>query len=102
MSQKALKYCIILATGKGIRMGFADLYKLCFCIEGTPFINHNISVYKRCGIMYPIVVVGSMSSQVMETIGSEYDDITMLINLSSWNCSCGKARYENTRCFGWK
>ncbi|NLS77943.1 MAG: NTP transferase domain-containing protein [Chloroflexi bacterium] len=75
MSGRKPKYCILLAGGKGTRMRSADCHKVCFPIDGRPAINRALDIYKSCGIRQPIVVVGHMAGQVIETVGQEFDDI---------------------------
>ncbi len=75
MSSRKPKYCILLAGGKGTRMRSADRHKVCFPIDGQPAINRAIDIYKSCGIRQPIVVVGYMAGQVIETVGQEHDDV---------------------------
>jgi len=75
MSTHRPKFTIILAGGKGTRMRSTDLHKVCFPIDGRPAINRAIDVYRACGIKYPIVVVGAMAGQVIETIGHEHSGI---------------------------
>ena len=38
---------VILAVGKGTRMGRSDLVKVCFEIDDVPSINRLIAVFKR-------------------------------------------------------
>ncbi len=75
MTQQAPKFTIILAGGKGTRMRSADRHKVCFPIDGRPAINRALDVYKSCGVAHPIVVVGAMAGQVIETVGREHDDV---------------------------
>lgn len=75
MGKRAPKYSIILAAGKGTRMHSAALPKVCFPIDGQPAINHNLAVYKECGINSHIVVVGFLAGQVVETVGREHEGV---------------------------
>ncbi len=50
MKPKSLEYSIILAGGKGTRMGSADLHKVCFEIDGKPSIVRAMDSYNNCGI----------------------------------------------------
>lgn len=76
MASKAPDYCIILAAGKGTRMRSSSLHKVCFPIDGTPAINRAISVYNESGVSQHVVVVGSMAGQVVETVGSTFENVT--------------------------
>ena len=75
MSNRKPKYAIILAAGKGTRMRSKDRHKVCFPIDGRPAINRALDIYKASGIQQPVVVVGAMAGQVMETVGSEHDGV---------------------------
>ena len=73
--RRAPKFCIILAGGKGTRMRSADRHKVCFPIDGRPAIVRAIDIYRQCGIVQPVVVVGAMAGQVAETVGRAYEGI---------------------------
>lgn len=75
MSGRKPKYAIVLAGGKGTRMRSADLHKVCFPIDGRPAINRALDIYKEVGIAQPIVVVGAMAGQVIETVGREHEGV---------------------------
>ncbi|MHB1354821.1 MAG: GHMP family kinase ATP-binding protein [Anaerolineae bacterium] len=69
------RFVLILAAGKGTRMGSSDRHKVCFSVDGRPVINRAIEVYLASGILQPIVVVGVLASQVMATIALEHNDV---------------------------
>ncbi len=48
---------------------------MCFPIDGRPAIVRALDVYRECGIAQPIVVVGAMASQVMETVAAEHEGV---------------------------
>ena len=75
MSGQAPKYCIILAGGKGTRMKSSSLHKVCFPIDGRPAINRALDIYNSCGISQPILVVGKLAGQVVETVGREFSNV---------------------------
>ena len=72
MGSRAPKFVIVLAAGKGTRMHSTTLHKVCFPIDGRPAINRALDTYRACGIACPILVVGSLAGQVMETVGREH------------------------------
>ena len=74
MSAKSPQYSIILAAGKGTRMGSIETHKICFEIAGVPTINRAIATYNECNIKQHLIVVGHKAEQVVETVGSEYDN----------------------------
>lgn len=63
---------VILAAGKGSRMGRSDLAKVCFEIDNVPAINRLIDTFRKNRFRRFLVVVGSMAEQVMATIGKEH------------------------------
>jgi N-acetylgalactosamine kinase len=66
---------IILAAGKGTRMGSTEMQKVCFPINGTPAILRSLRTYASCGIHPHVVVVGHCAEQVMECLRSEFDNV---------------------------
>ena len=75
MTRRGPRFVIVLAGGKGTRMRSADRHKVCFPIDGRPAINRALDVYRECGIEQPIVVVGAMAAQVMETVAAEHEGV---------------------------
>jgi N-acetylgalactosamine kinase len=63
---------IILAGGKGTRMGSSDKHKVCFEVLGTPVIIRALETYNLCGAMANAVVVGMMSESVMATVNQRF------------------------------
>ena len=66
---------VILAAGKGTRMGRADLVKVCFEIDGVPAINRLIDAFKRARFRRFLLVVGAHAEQVMEAVGKEHPEV---------------------------
>jgi len=66
---------VILAAGKGTRMGSRYMAKVCFEIDGVPAINRLIEAFKSKGFGRFLVVVGSMAGQVLETVGRAHPDV---------------------------
>jgi N-acetylgalactosamine kinase len=63
---------IILAGGKGTRMGSSDKHKVCFEVLGVPVIIRALETYNLCGAMLNVVVVGSMAESVMTTVSRRF------------------------------
>ena len=63
---------IILAGGKGTRMGTSDKHKVCFEVLGVPVIIRALETYNLCGAMLNVVVVGSMAESVMVTVNRRF------------------------------
>nr|MCU0874632.1 NTP transferase domain-containing protein [Pirellulaceae bacterium] len=66
---------VILAAGKGTRMGREDLVKVCFEIDGVPAINRLIDAFKRARFHRFLLVVGAHAEQVMEAVGKEHPEV---------------------------
>jgi len=66
---------VILAAGKGTRMGRSDLVKVCFEIDSVPAINRQIAVFKRQRFQRFLLVVGSRSDQVLEVVNREHPGV---------------------------
>ncbi|MBN1443597.1 MAG: NTP transferase domain-containing protein, partial [Planctomycetes bacterium] len=69
---------VILAAGKGTRMGRADRAKVCFEIDGKPAINGIIEAFKRRRFRTFLVVVGALAEQVMEAVAREHPEVTFV------------------------
>jgi N-acetylgalactosamine kinase len=63
---------IILAAGKGTRMGCASRHKVCCEIAGRPAILRALDTYAACGVGPHVIVVGDRASDVM-AIASQSD-----------------------------
>ncbi len=66
---------IILAAGKGSRMGRSDLAKVCFEIDSVPAINRIIRTFKALRFQRFVVVVGNMPEQVQATVAKEHTGV---------------------------
>lgn len=65
-------FSIILAAGKGTRMGATERPKVCFDLEGVPVVTRAIETYTRCGIEHHIVVVGERADQVAAAVCARF------------------------------
>jgi len=59
---------IILAAGKGTRMG-SDLPKVLLSLAGRPVLAHVLDSLAQVGITRPVVVIGTGGERVKETLG---------------------------------
>ena len=66
---------IILAGGKGTRMGATDRHKVCFPVGGTPVILRALETYHLCGARAQIIVVGAMAESVMATVSGRFPGV---------------------------
>jgi len=57
---------IILAGGKGTRMGDNSRHKCTFEVAGKPSIIHLMQSLRECKFSTNIIVVGALSNQNME------------------------------------
>ena len=63
---------IILAAGKGSRMGTSDRHKVCCEVLGVPVIQRALETYNLCGARPNIVVVGTLAESVMATVSRRF------------------------------
>ncbi len=66
---------VILAAGKGTRMGNDELSKVCFEIDGVAAINRQIEVFKSSRITRFLLVVGDRAEQVLSTVVPEHPEV---------------------------
>jgi len=66
---------VILAAGKGTRMGRDDLVKVCFEIDGVPAINQTIAAFKRNRFSRFLLVVGDKAEQVLQAVNAEHPGV---------------------------
>ncbi len=59
---------VILAAGRGTRMGATHLPKVCFPIAGAPAIARAVQSYVQCGIETHCVVVGAGAEAIMQVL----------------------------------
>lgn len=59
---------VILAAGRGTRMGATLLPKVCFPVAGVPAIARAVQSYVRCGILTHCVVVGVGAGSIMQVL----------------------------------
>jgi bifunctional N-acetylglucosamine-1-phosphate-uridyltransferase/glucosamine-1-phosphate-acetyltransferase GlmU-like protein len=63
---------VVLAGGKGTRMGSSDKHKVCFEVLGVPVIIRALETYNLCGSMLNIVVVGMTAEGVMAMVNPRF------------------------------
>ena len=57
---------VILAAGKGTRMGNADIPKVMFKMAGKPIIDHSVKLIKDAGVNKVVLVVGYKQEMIRE------------------------------------
>ncbi len=75
MREKRGTCSIILAAGKGTRIGLTSTHKTCLPVGGRPVIVRSIEAYRSAGISPHVVVVGKGAQHVLKTVGSLFSDI---------------------------
>ncbi len=63
---------VILAAGKGTRMGPEHAVKACCAIDGEPVVLRLLQTFTAQGFMRFMVVVGAQAQPVMETAGRRF------------------------------
>ncbi|HHH75550.1 MAG TPA: hypothetical protein ENL03_00830 [Phycisphaerae bacterium] len=66
---------VILAAGKGTRMGNADMAKVCFEIDSVPAINRTIATFKARRFNKFLLIVGSNAQDVLDTVTREHPGV---------------------------
>ncbi len=66
---------VILAAGKGTRMGGEHFVKVCCEIDGIPAIARLLSMFKSEGFGRFMLVVAQQAQRVMETVGHLHQDL---------------------------
>ena len=69
---------IILAAGKGTRMGSASTPKVCFPVNGVPAVCRALATCRACGIAQFVLIVGSLAGKVVETVGEQFENVTFV------------------------
>ena len=65
---------VILAAGKGQRMGETGTAKVCADLAGVPALVRTLHTFKACGVHRFLVVVGEAASQVLEVVTEAYPE----------------------------
>jgi bifunctional N-acetylglucosamine-1-phosphate-uridyltransferase/glucosamine-1-phosphate-acetyltransferase GlmU-like protein len=74
MKQKRGMCSIILAAGKGTRIGLTKTHKTCLPVGGRPIIVRSIEAYRAAGVSSCVVIVGTGAPHVLKTVGSAFSD----------------------------
>ncbi|MBQ4107451.1 MAG: NTP transferase domain-containing protein [Lentisphaeria bacterium] len=78
MKSDAPDCTIILAAGKGTRMGSATTPKVCFPVNGVPAICRALDTYRSCGINQHILIVGNLAGKVVEAVGEDFENVAFV------------------------
>jgi len=73
--QKQSICSIILAAGKGTRIGLTKTHKTCLPVGGRAVIIRSIEAYRVAGISSHVVVVGADAQHVLKTVVSAFSDV---------------------------
>ncbi|MHC4743136.1 MAG: GHMP family kinase ATP-binding protein [Planctomycetota bacterium] len=66
---------VILAAGKGTRMGRPAMPKVCFDIDGVPAIRRLIGAFDEKSFAKFLIVVGHGAEKVKESVGASYPEV---------------------------
>ena len=66
---------VILAGGRGTRMGTPNKHKCSFEIDGEPSIYRLLDTLRENEISTNVLVVGALSEQIMNLVGKRYKDV---------------------------
>lgn len=75
---------VILAAGKGTRMGNDGLVKVCFEIDGVPAINRQLDAFKSCRLARFLLVVGDRAEQVLDTVTPVHPEVLYVHQKPQW------------------
>lgn len=89
---------IVLAAGRGRRMGTLDTHKVCQTLQDTPVITRALRLYESCGIDRHVVVVGHLADQVKSTLEEPDSSIDFAVQADQKGtghaAKCGAALLE--------
>jgi bifunctional N-acetylglucosamine-1-phosphate-uridyltransferase/glucosamine-1-phosphate-acetyltransferase GlmU-like protein len=96
---------VVMAAGRGSRMGRPDQNKVCFDIDGVPAICHSLQTYERCGVSRHVIVVGHLGDQVRSVIDQHFSNVEYVEQqkqLGTGNAArCGAQPLQNSGYRGW-
>ncbi|MCD6304227.1 MAG: NTP transferase domain-containing protein [Planctomycetes bacterium] len=78
MPKRADIACVILAAGRGRRMGPARVPKVCLPVLGRPAIVRACETYQAAGLRRILVVVGRGAGRVVRTVGRACPEATFV------------------------
>ncbi|MBN2211718.1 MAG: NTP transferase domain-containing protein [Sedimentisphaerales bacterium] len=70
---------VILAAGKGTRMGDATTPKVCFEVAGIPAINRIIGTFKKQKFRRFVLVVGWGAEKVMDVVTRQHPEVMFVL-----------------------
>ncbi len=70
--------CVILAGGRGERMGSPETHKVCLPLLNRPAIVRAIDTYKKAGLRRFMVVVGQQGQQVIITVAGAHPEASFV------------------------
>lgn len=70
---------VILAAGKGTRMGQSDRQKVCFEIDSIPAINRSIMTFRKQGFTKFLLVVSPEAGQILGTVAGLHPAVMYVV-----------------------
>ena len=96
---------VVMAAGRGSRMGSPNQNKVCHTIKDVPVICHSLATYERCGVSRHVVVVGHLAEQVRATVAGDYGNVEFVEQaqqLGTGNAArCGVQPLQDAGYRGW-
>jgi len=71
-------FSLILAGGRGRRMGSSGIHKVCYRVGGVPVILRALSTYEECGISNHIIVIGQLGEQIIDAVSDHFDNVSFV------------------------
>lgn len=70
---------IVLAAGRGTRMGRPDLPKVLFPVCGVPAVVRTLQTLSRCGVRRHVVVVGRPAGVIVDAVSSHCSNTAFVV-----------------------
>lgn len=70
---------IVLAAGRGTRMGRPDLPKVLFPVCGVPAVVRTLQTLSRCGVRRHVVVVGRPAGVIVDAVSSHCPNTAFVV-----------------------
>ena len=68
MTETSRVFSVMLAAGRGTRMGNESTPKVCMQVAGVPFILRSLQSYQEAGVDSHVVVIGAGGGEVVRTV----------------------------------
>ncbi len=72
-------FSVILAAGRGTRMGAESIPKVCMQVAGVPFILRCLQAYQEAGVANHVVVIGTGGEEVVRTVDTRVPGVVFAV-----------------------